>query len=252
MSMPINIISTYIQDRNLHVNTITGYPADMVLLKAVVYEKPWANGNKGYLTLMVMVPLMEYRECVPVTNNFPNTCGVFVRCIGSMTNIVPTTSRVNLNFYQRMIEGAGWHFKTTVPGVKGIEYESARQMAFRTIQKLKKGGDKKKAEKDEKMVSSQFFKNIMKGHLNDIQILANQGQDFSTSMEKLACLIEQINTINKSDIEELLDSMWQQMEDIMMGYCKEQKHCEECSSYKECCFIKMQKSIDQVKNMLDL
>ena len=248
------ITSTYIQDRNIHVNSIARYPQDMVLLKSVIYEKPWANGNKGYLTLMVMIPLVEYRECVPVTNNFPNTCGVFVRCIGSMTNVIPTTSRVNLNFYQRMIESAGWQFRATVSGIKGIEYESARQMAFRIIQKLKKEGDKKKAEKPEKnetMVSSQFFKDIMKGHIDDIVALHNRGQDFTSSLEKLTCLIDQIETVNKKEVRELLDLS---LSDTMCSACKdeEQLNCEQCSCQEGCYFLKAEEKIAKVKSILGI
>lgn len=193
--MSYNVTSKKISN-NLTVNTIPNYPAEMVILKVYVYARPWFN-NKGYdfLTLFSMVPVNEYQTEVDTfesaESTWPKTNGVFVNLIGSVSGLITTHARIGLRTYQDHLEQNGWCFLDTVPGMKGVEYETARKMAFAHIQRMKKNGiNIPKKENDSKDLS--FIKDVMKGHIDDIIEINNHHGNFTAALEKLTTLIDNL------------------------------------------------------------
>ena len=173
----------------IYANVIPGYPAEMTILKAYIYAKPWVNGEgESYLTLFSMVPINEFQKEVPMFDHeggkMPRTHGVFTRVIGSISGLVTTQARIGLRTYQDHLEQVGWQFKGTVPGVRGEAYETARKMAFAHIQKIKK----------QSVESSKvpFIKDIMKAHIDDIVEISNHHGNITAALEKLTALIDSL------------------------------------------------------------
>lgn len=237
-------------------NFVPGLPAGMVLLKAIVYEKPVIVNEKEfkrYLTLFTFVPQKDYKKKVE-TMTFKdgsirpiNTNGVFVKIIGSMEGLFPVNNRINLANYQKLIVSVGWNFKTSVTGVEGMDYEVARKLAFGVIHNLKK--EKVNKSKNLSPEISFEWKNKMMEYVNNIRTLSSLGEDYTGVLHALEDTIDKVEGINLDSITKVLDSIDQIVFENQCGLAH--GTCCECED-ANCIYMKIEDRVKYIKEALHI
>lgn len=185
---------------------------DLIVCKALVFKKTEVSKTNqefvDYATALGMVHKTEFKRCVemspsPVMNQ-PLTQGLEWFIIGQ-GKAQGRFGHHSLNFFKAMmmtdiidpdteeVLKKGYQFVGTVPGVRGKSLNEARMMACAIIKQDKR--DTKRlnelvSQVKEEVSSKQFIKDVMLGHLADIEKLSNDGVDFSESLAKLHHLIK--------------------------------------------------------------
>lgn len=123
------------------MNNLRAFEANLVCVKAMIFEKKLETGFRIYATVLCTVPNEDYGDAkirIDKAGRRPTSHGTFIRAQGR--GLMTPAYATSLTAYEQYLKKEGWAFVTTVTTARGKtqkESFSACLSVIRAIQVLR-------------------------------------------------------------------------------------------------------------------